>query len=654
MNIWQRCTETNKDFVSLGDMNLCALNWSDINYNHTSLANVVHNFMLSENCHQLINDYTRIRNVGGVIQRSCLDHITSNCISKMSTPEIFGLSKSDHLGISIIKSSKEIRTSPKMTKKRVYKEFCKEKFLNEIKEAKKQGQFEEIYLEEDIDKATEIFTSSFNSILNRHAPTKVIQNRTNYQPYVTKEIKDTMDKRDQLKSVAAKTGNLEDYEEYKTERNKVTYVMRNAEQDYLKKKFNDENATSNEIWKTAYSVLGSFRSSFPSQVMIFGKLVTKPILLATGMNEFFVKKIADLKRNVTENDAEAANDILKMFLSRKEIPPEGFKLKEITTEQMNKLIKGLKGKKSCGLDWICGFSLKIAAPALAEELKFLTNLSIRTSRFPTGWKFTKVLPGFKNKGSRFEANSYRSISNLSEISKLTERAVHSQVYEYFEKSSLFHPNHHGFLKNHSTATSIQQIFDFWMKALDEGKLTGTLLLDLSAGFDVIYFDILLEKMEHYGFQQETVSWFSSYLKGRSQCVQIESAFSPFLPIKWGVPQGSILGPLIFLIFINELPAVVEDLEEASKNSTIVVFADDNTPMLKNENPDKLKEELEAQVLKITTWFQANRMVVSGDKTKFLVIGTSSNRTSKIGNRKLKITVGGHETEESDDEKLLGI
>ena len=318
MNIWQRCTETNKDFVSLGDMNLCALNWSDINYNHTSLANVVHNFMLSENCHQLINDYTRIRNVGGVIQRSCLDHITSNCISKMSTPEIFGLSKSDHLGISIIKSSKEIRTSPKTTKKRVYKEFCKEKFLNEIKEAKKQGQFEEIYLEEDIDKATEIFTSSFNSILNRHAPTKVIQNRTNYQPYVTKEIKDTMDKRDQLKSVAAKTGNLEDYEEYKTERNKVTYVMRNTE--------NDENATSNEIWKTAYSVLGSFRSSFPSQVMIFGKLV---------------KKIADLKRNVTENDAEAANDILKMFLSRKEIPPEGFKLKEITTEQMNKLIKGL-------------------------------------------------------------------------------------------------------------------------------------------------------------------------------------------------------------------------------------------------------------------------------------------------------------------------
>ena len=427
-----------------------------------------------------------------------------------------------------------------------------------------------------------------------------------------------------------------------------------TDDDVIKKKFDDENATSNEIWKTASSVLGSFRSSFPSQVMIFGKLVTKPILLATGMNEFFVKKIADLKRNVTENDAEAANDILKMFLSRKEIPPEGFKLKEITTEQMNKLIKGLKGKKSCGLDWICGFSLKIAAPALAEELKFLTNVSIRTSRFPTGWKFTKVLPGFKNKGSRFEANSYRSISNLSEISKLTERAVHSQVYEYFEKSSLFHPNHHGFLKNHSTATSIQQIFDFWMKALDEGKLTGTLLLDLSAGFDVIDFDILLEKMEHYGFQQETVSWFSSYLKGRSQCVQIESAFSPFLPIKWGVPQGFILGPLIFLIFINELPAVAEDLEEASKNSTIVVFADDNTPMLKNENPDKLKEELEAQVLKITTWFQANRMVVSGDKTKFLVIGTSSNRTSKIGNRKLKITVGGHETEESDDEKLLGI
>ena len=160
---------------------------------------------------------------------------------------------------------------------------------------------------------------------------------------------------------------------------------------------------------------------------------------------------------------------------------------------------------------------------------------------------------------------------------MTERAVHSQVYKYFEDLSLFHPNHHGFLRNHSTTTAIQQIFDFWMKSIDEGKFTGSLLLDLSAGFDVIDFDLLLGKLRLYGFNDNAVAWFSSYMKDRHQCVQVESAFSSFLPIKWGVPQGSILGPLIFLIFINELPAVVENVDEYSEDSSIVVFADDNTP-----------------------------------------------------------------------------
>ena len=653
MNIWQRSTEQNKDFVSLGDMNLCALSWNENGFNHSNLANIVQDFMLSENCHQLVNQVTRIRKVGDAVQRSCLDHITTNCVSKMSSPELIGLSKSDHLGISIVKKSREIRSSPKTTKKRVYKNFCKEKFLKDISEAKEKGLFEDIFRQEDIDQAAVIFTNVFKQILENHAPLQIIQNRSNYIPYVTKEIKEAMILRDQLKVEAAKTGILDDFDKYKVERNKVTYMLRNAKKNYYDEKFNDENASSSEIWKTAYSALGSFRSSFPSQVMIFGNLVSKPILLASGMNKFFVRKIEDLKGNDSPSIHPEATDVLRSFLSRKEIPQEGFKLREITSSEMKKLIKGLKGKKSCGLDWVCGFSLKMAAPILSEELRCLTNLSIRSSKFTTGWKYTKVLPGFKNKGSRYEAKFYRPISNLSEISKITERAVHNQIFEYFEKFSLFHPNHHGFLRKHSTATALQQIFDFWITAIDEGKFCGSLLLDLSAGFDVIDFEILLKKLKLYGFQEDTVSWFRSYLVDRSQCVQIESAFSPFLPIKWGVPQGSILGPLIFIIFINELPEIVETFN-SPMDSSIVVFADDNTPMSKHKNPDQLIENLEVQALKVTNWFHQNKMIVSGEKTKFLVVGTQANRSANIEDKTLKIVVDGHEVIESKSEKLLGL
>ena len=161
------------------------------------------------------------------------------------------------------------------------------------------------------------------------------------------------------------------------------------------------------------------------------------------MNNFFVDKIAKLKRNappITENSLSE----LRTFLADKSLPPEGFSLKEINQEETVELLKSLKGKKSCGVDWICGYSLKLASTELTQELGQLINISIRTGHFYSKWKYSKVLPGFKNKGSKFEAAFYRPISNLSEVSKLAEKAVHQQVYHYLSIHGLIHPDHHGF------------------------------------------------------------------------------------------------------------------------------------------------------------------------------------------------------------------
>ena len=163
-------------------MNLCALQWNDAGYAHPALTSVVQDFMLSENCHQLVNQYTRIRGVQGKIQRSCLDHVYSNCLPKMSVPEVIGISKSDHLGVLVVKAAKEVRTSPNTTKKRVYKNFSKEAFLEDVKLAKENGQFSPIFETEDIDRSTEIFRRKLTEILEKHAPLKIIQNRNNYVP----------------------------------------------------------------------------------------------------------------------------------------------------------------------------------------------------------------------------------------------------------------------------------------------------------------------------------------------------------------------------------------------------------------------------------------------------------------------------------------
>ena len=138
----------------------------------------------------------------------------------------------------------------------------------------------------------------------------------------------------------------------------------------------------------------------------------------------------------------------------------------------------MKGKKSSGVDWICGYSLKIAAKDLQPELKRIINLSIRTGQFFSQWKYSKILPGFKNKGNKFEAEFYRPIANLSEVSKLAERAVYNQIYQYLKENGLFHPDHHGCHENHSTSTALQQLIDIWLAAAEEGKLSAAVMIDL--------------------------------------------------------------------------------------------------------------------------------------------------------------------------------
>jgi hypothetical protein len=291
------------------------------------------------------------------------------------------------------------------------------------------------------------------------------------------------------------------------------------------------------------------------------------------------------------------------------------------------------------LDWICGFSLKLAAPFLIPELKALVNISISTGSFYTKWKRTKVLPGFKNKGSKFDAQFYRPISNLSEVSKFAERIVHEQTYNYFVQNGLLHPDHHGFIQHHSTATALHQLVDLWQRAANEGKLSATLMLDLRAGFDVINHPILLEKLKKYGFDSQTLNWFRSYFNERYQCVQIESSLSDFLLIPWGVPQGSILGPLLFIIYINELPEVAKSqANEETENkdeSNIVIYADDNSPTTSDKDVHSLPLNIEEDGRKVTNWFDRNDMNCSGEKTKLLICGTRAMRQSGIENMNLQ-------------------
>ena len=382
--------------------------------------------------------------------------------------------------------------------------------------------------------------------------------------------------------------------------------------------------------------------------------------IANEMNKYFIAKVAKLKQNKKIKPEESLAG-LKNFLKDKNVERNGFSLKELNNLQILKLVKSLKGKKSSGTDWVCGYSIKIAAPELLPELKRLVNLSIKTGRYYSKWKYSKILPGYKNKGNKFDAQFYRPIANLPEVSKLVERAVYNQIYEYLKEKGLFHPDHHGCHQNHSTATALQQLLDIWLSAADEGKLSAAVMLDLRAGFDVVNHSLLLLKLKEYGCDENTLAWFTNYLSNRYQCVQVESALSATLPVPWGVPQGSILGPLLFLIFLNELPDIVKkkkagDETDYAKEEEehIIVFVDDNTPTVSDKDPNNLLAKMQQACDKVTTWFSANDLTCSGEKTKLLVVGTNANRQAKLVDVVPQVVVCGDIVEESKSEKLLGV
>ena len=505
---------------------------------------------------------------------------------------------------------------------------------------------------QDIETAADVFTEVFTQVLEKHAPLKIIQNRNNYVPYISKDLNVQRSERNFLKQKAAETGHAEDYRKYKQLRNEVTMRLKTAKSDYYADKFKDDNMNSKEIWSQAYQVLGKNRSEFPSQMMFGTKLLSKPLEIADAMNNFFVEKISKLKEGPVNNEDPIRE--LRSFLGKRKIPEHGFKFRELEDGDVLKLIKRLKGKKSSGLDWICGYSLKIAGKLLLPEIKILVNLTLRHGKYYTLWKKTKVLPGFKNKGSKFDAKFYRPISNLSEVSKIPEMAVHDQLYNYLSENNLLHPDHHGFLKSKSTTTALQQLMDIWLKAAEKGKISAALLLDLSAGFDVINHKILLDKLQEYGLDETAVSWFADYLSNRSQCVQIESKLSSFLDVLWGVPQGSILGPLLFVIFINELPGITKAAD--TDDDHIVVYADDNTPTTSDEDPIVLQAKIQVMADKVTNWFSRNDMLVSAEKTKLLFMGTQRNRLLKIESSAFvpELNVCEKRVEVTHCEKLLGL
>lgn len=249
-----------------------------------------------------------------------------------------------------------------------------------------------------------------------------------------------------------------------------------------------------------------------------------------------------------------------------------FQFRSVTAEDTQKVLKSLDVNKATGLDGITAKCVHVAAPAIAGSLSHLFNLSLANGVFPNDWKTARVVPIFKAAGNKSDLSNYRPISILPVVTKVFEHLVCSQLHSYLHEFNLLTDSQSGFRPGHSTQDLILKVVDDWRVSLDKDNIVGTLFIDLSKAFDSINHQLLLSKLEGIGVHGAKLAWFQSYLCERMQCVSIGKARSSLRSISSGVPQGSILGPLLFVVFMNNLPSEVRTCETQ-------LYADDTILLL---------------------------------------------------------------------------
>ena len=264
---------------------------------------------------------------------------------------------------------------------------------------------------------------------------------------------------------------------------------------------------------------------------------------------------------------------------------------------------------------ILGFDsklLRIAASVICKPLAFMINISFNTGVVLSDWKKARICPIYKGKGSKTEKSNYRPISVLGHITKIFEKCAHGQLLSYLEQHDFISVDQSAFIKHHSTQTLLLKVVDNWLENIENGLITGICYFDVAKCFDSISHDILLFKMGKYGIRNTEINWFKSYLNGRLQATYCNNILSNFSPICAGIPQGSILGPLLFVLFMSDLSMGIFEIFKYADDTMIDCYA---------ETMDPLNSELQMNIDNVDTWFKQNKLRLNINKTSLMYIGT---------------------------------
>jgi hypothetical protein len=601
------------NIVLLGDLNY--------DYNEFSKSNPVYQIEDLFCMNQLVEEPTPETLTGS----SLIDIILTTVPECHSNTNVLKVSMSDHYCIQTrLKCFTSKESSHNLVTFRNYKDFDKGKYLQEIAA---------VFNETNLNNLTIIeiwnyFKQNFLQISERHVPLETRRLKNRYKPWITHDIVRSMYKRDHLKSKAVKYKCPNKWNEYKNLRNEITGKIRKAKKEYFRTESLQCASNPKATWKLLNKVTNNRNMVSPPEE-----------LSAKDFNEYFSTIGENTARKYFSNSNDGSHPWKgPNFTSSK------FKFTEVAISTVHKLLTQLGESSSTD---ILGFDcklLQLSTEIISPILTKLINVSLQEGYVIDEWKISKVTPVFKGGDDKFDKNNYRPISVISHFAKILEKVVQRQLVEYLMDHELICIDQSAYKRYHNTQTSLHRCTEDWIDNICDKTYTAICFLDIRKCFDTIDHTILLNKLARYGIDDTEALWFASYLKNRSQHVKCNGNVSAkcFVPI--GVPQGSVLGPVLFSLFVNDITCNVYP-------STVNLYADDTLLYCTGSDVNEASQKLQLSLNEVSNWYNGNRLALNASKSSCMVIG-SKYQTRTDNN--LNVMLNNEKIEQVNKVKYLGV
>ena len=634
--ITDKISKENKKIFIAGDFNFNLLNTSTHPETFDFFDTMMSNFLLP-----VITIPTKINRDNNTL----IDNIFTNHLNPDTVSGNLTLNLSDgHLPSFMIMPKNNQNHQPK--KHNIYtrcsKNFDSSAFLDDYH--KKNWDFVIDTDKNDVNFSLNQFFSNMNTLLDTHLPLRKVSKKEfkqKFKPWVSNVILTKISDKNKafkryLKAKVPSTKS-DHLKTYKSLKNEITLLMRAGKKEYYKKYFSTNKNNIQKIWKGIKEIINikSKNYDYPTCLQDGDVTITDPLAISNSFNSYFTSIADNILKKRKYEGSKSFRDFLANRLT------ESFIFQDCTENEIKTIISSFSVSTSSGPNSIPTKILLLLKDHICQPLHKIFNLSLRVGQHPDILKVSKTIPIFK-KGSRLLVSNYRPISLLSNINKILEKIVHGQVYSFLEDSHCIYSFQFGFRKKHSTNHALIEITETIRQALDNKNFACGIFVDLQKAFDTVNHDILISKLDHYGIRGPANDWFSSYLKDRTQFVSILGFESDTKKILHGVPQGSVLGPLLFLIYIN-------DLHFSIKNSKVFHFADDTNLLNIGKSPKSMQKQINADLKILYNWLLANKISLNSDKTEIIFFHKPGEKIPD-----LLIKMNGHRIFPSKYIKYLGV